>query len=157
IRLMIAGLVAAIVVQLNPVSAVAEPLIVGFGMNDERRLNLPPDETGVIEVYLASAGDMVDNYPVSLIDESRMAVVTTKKSNEHGILTFQNVPPGRYVLLLRWRSRKERLLRSVKIGDALLSIYTPDVITSSPKRGAKKKKDDSDSSPHSSDDQEESK
>ena len=96
-------------------------------MHDERKLELKEDERGDVLVHVGSAGDMVGNFAIALIDEKAMKPFETRKTNEHGLVTFRGVPPGRYTAIIRM-SREKRLKTSAGITDVELGVNDDDLM-----------------------------
>ena len=87
-----------------------------FGSYEFRSIELQKGETADLMVFLASQGEMVEGYKISLVRERTRRVVKTVVSGSHGIVTFPNLRPDKYTIVLR-RTARQRKTSSVRIGD----------------------------------------
>ncbi len=87
--------------------------------SDEKSLELSEGEKGDIIASLASAGDVVGGYRVFLLRDGESKPVGQGLSDENGLVTYREIAPGRYTVLLR-KSKKQLAESSVKLGDVLI-------------------------------------
>lgn len=87
-----------------------------FSSYEFREISLKKGETADLMVFLSSQGEMVEGYKISLVRERTRRVVKTVVSGTHGVVTFPNLRPDKYTIVLR-RTNRQRKTSSVAIGD----------------------------------------
>lgn len=90
------------------------------GHFDKHSLELAAGQRATITVYLKSAGDVLDDFKVDLIDEAAHKVVDSGKSDKDGIVVFHSRPAGRYVVLLDI-PKKVRRISTASLGDVRIT------------------------------------
>jgi len=106
---------------LLPLFAQAEEVqVLVRGSHEIKVLEIGPEETVVLTVYLGSAGDTLRGVPVVLKRQGRTRPLAIVTSDDHGIITFKGLPAGTYQLSIGL-PRKERVKTTVKIGDVRLT------------------------------------
>ena len=113
---------------LPMISEAAEIKVSHQYSGDEYKLTLAKGERADVTVYLASFGDLVDDYPISLMNRARTRLIATKKTDIHGIARFTKVRPGSYFVVLRL-SKKAWNQYPVRIGDVRLEISKAKKVT----------------------------
>ena len=102
--------------------ASAAELRVSSGSDHEIRvLPLSPEESGVVTVYVNSAGHSPDNFIVTLVRSGdSLQVVERRRTGANGTVRFRDVPPGDYRVTLKQQLEQPDSYE-VTIGDVVLS------------------------------------
>ncbi len=86
--------------------------------HSHKELKLRPGQTGEVKVFLTSYGDALGGFKVFLLKELNQAVAQTGVSDDSGLVVFEKIPPGRYIVVLeRARVRNEEASATVAVGD----------------------------------------
>lgn len=86
------------------------------GSYETRKLNLKADQKADLTVYINSAGEMLDGFRVILVRDADRKLLGMLQSDIYGVVTFENIPEGKYTIVLK-KTRRERRLSSVGITD----------------------------------------
>lgn len=90
--------------------------------NELQRITPGPGRTVDVTVYLASLGDMVGDYLVTLRRDSDNKRMQAVLSDKYGQVLFQNIPPGYYHVEVGRKLKDEGELTSISVGDVRLAI-----------------------------------
>lgn len=84
---------------------------------EKRKFDLPSGASANITVYLKSAGDMVDRIRILLLTMPSQRLVSVKRSDQNGEAIFNDVPPGRYIVLTQKSKNQKKERTTVEVGD----------------------------------------
>lgn len=90
---------------------------------EERSIELKHSQLATVKVYLASLGDMVDKFMISLLDLKTNKIVASQLSDVDGIAIFRKIPPGSYNAYVNTRVKEDGEIYNVKVADVVLSKF----------------------------------
>jgi hypothetical protein len=87
---------------------------------EEHRVELRRHQTATVFVYLASLGDPLDKYMVSIVSDKDNKLIANSLSGSEGIIIFKKINAGSYTVFVNRRVVRDEVLSTVKIGDIRL-------------------------------------
>lgn len=90
---------------------------------EEESIELKYSQLANVKVYLASFGDLLDKFMITMYDMEKNKVFGNQLSDADGVTTFRKVPPGHYSVYVNTRVKEDGELPNIKVADVVLSKF----------------------------------
>lgn len=90
---------------------------------EEESIELKYSQLATVKVYLASYGDMLDKFMVSLFDMNNNKLIANQLSGVDGVVVFRKIPAGHYSVYVNTRVKEDGEIFNVKVADVVLSKF----------------------------------